>query len=121
MHSKTDMGDKIMVRIGHAVGDEHGKGRGGSPGDQTGKEVRIQDWYIRSGGWKYYLEPVDSGLANRAAHFMEEICTSNKFGYDRDDRWTGYDEIKRYGLYKHTRRSLIAAAWSCHVIVSLVC
>lgn len=86
------------VRIGHAYGDENGGGRGGKAGDQTGKEVRIQDWYIRSGGWQYYLEPTNHIRADIAAHFMEVICKSNHFGYDRDDRWTGYDLIKAEGL-----------------------
>ena len=34
----------MAVKIGNAVHDEHGKARGGQPGDQTGKEVQIQDW-----------------------------------------------------------------------------
>lgn len=48
----------VMVdesRLVHAVSDERGKARGGKPGDQTGKEILIQDYYARSGGWKYVM------------------------------------------------------------------
>lgn len=110
------------VRIGHAYGDEHGKGHGGAAGDQTGKEVRIEKWYKRTGGWQYYIEPVDMALANRAADWMERICESPKFGYDRDDRWTGYDAIKAKGFYdaKKSEFDCSSLVLSCYRFAGLL-
>ena len=42
----------MTVYIGNAVGDEHGNARGGEAGDQTGKEVKIQPWYLNKKGWR---------------------------------------------------------------------
>lgn len=42
------------VYIGNAVGDEHGRASGGEPGDQTGKELRIQPWYKNKKGWRVF-------------------------------------------------------------------
>lgn len=86
----------MAVKIGHAVGSEHGT-REGVPGDQTGKEIRIQDWYKRDGGWGCLLECTDPGLAAKAAEIMREICESPAFGYSRNKRWTGYHAIVNNG------------------------
>lgn len=37
--------------------DERGRGTGGKPGDQTGREGRIRDIYLRSRGWEWLLLP----------------------------------------------------------------
>lgn len=87
----------MAVKIGHAVGDENGGGYNGQAGDQTGREIRTQNWYNRTGGWDVYLECTDADLANRAATLMEQICASPAFGYDKSDRWTGYAAIKANG------------------------
>lgn len=87
----------MSVKIGHAVQDEHGGSTGAMPGDQTGEEIRIQNWYNRSGGWTYYLECTDATLAERAAKLMEQICNSPAFGYSKTTRWTGYNAIKANG------------------------
>lgn len=111
-----------MVRIGHAVGDENGKGRGGAAGDQTGKEIRVQNFYVRDGGWKYYLEPPTIEIGNRAAHYMLSICSSPQFGYDRDQRWTGYDAIKAKGVYyaKKSEFDCSSLVLSCYRFAGLL-
>ena len=40
-----------MVLIGGASINEYGQNEGGQPGDQTGKEVYIQPFYVHSKGW----------------------------------------------------------------------
>ena len=84
----------MAVRIGHAVSDERGGKTGGIPGDQTGKEIRIDTWYARKDGWDYYLECKDAQMAERAARYMERICAGN-FGYSQEQkaRWSGYRAI----------------------------
>lgn len=42
----------------NAVVNERGKILGGKPGDQTGREVRIDKWYKRPGGWVYNIVPI---------------------------------------------------------------
>ncbi|MDO4493824.1 MAG: NlpC/P60 family protein [Clostridia bacterium] len=86
------------MRIGHAVMNENGGARGGVAGDSTGKEIRIQQWYDRTGGWQIYLEPKERALGDLAAEWMEKICGDARFGYDQADRWSGYKEIKKRGF-----------------------
>ena len=38
----------MAVKIGSARIDENGKAHGGQAGDQTGKEVSTQSWYLNS-------------------------------------------------------------------------
>lgn len=84
------------MRIGHAVMNEYGTARGGVAGDSTRKEIRAQEWYKRE--WTTYLEPIDADVADRAVSWMERICEDDRFGYDQDHRWSGYQEIKNKGF-----------------------
>lgn len=79
------------VRIGHASIDENGHITGGKVGDQTGKEICIRAWYNK--GWDVYLECTDEEIAEKAASIMEEICRDVNFGYDQNQRLTGYNAI----------------------------
>lgn len=82
-----------MPRIVEAYSDENGKARGGQRGDQSGKEIRIREWYERDGGWSVYIECTDPLLAEAAAYNAQLIAEDGSFGYNQDDRWSGYDEI----------------------------
>lgn len=42
----------------NAVVNEKGSTTGGKAGDQTGREVRIDKWYKRPGGWVYNIVPI---------------------------------------------------------------
>lgn len=114
----------MAVKIAEAYSDENGKARGGDPGDQgtpgnTGKpsqggeEVRVKDWYSRTGGWSVYLECTDTALAAAAAENATRIANDDSFGYDQDQRSTAYKSILAAG-------SIEAAADSeldCSVLV----
>ena len=39
------------VRVGSARSNENGGVNGGKAGDQTGREVSTQPWYLHSKGW----------------------------------------------------------------------
>ena len=86
-----------MTKIAEAFGDEIGKARGGKRGDQTGREIRVTDWYKRDGGWSVYIECTDPLLAEAAAYNAQLIAEDSSFGYNQDERWTGYEEIIRGG------------------------
>ena len=88
----------MSVKIGHARQDENGRIDGPLAGDQTGREILIEDWYPRAGGWGVYLECTDPVLADRAAGFMEDICANPAYGYSQKNRWGGYKSAKNYGV-----------------------
>lgn len=87
----------VQMKIVHAVCDENGKTVGTKKGDQTGKEIRVQEWYDRSGGWKFYLEPIDPYTASKAVKIAVDVAGNIHFGYSQPNRKTGYNAIKRAG------------------------
>lgn len=113
-----------MVKIAEAYSDEAGGARGGMAGDQgtpgnTGKpsqggeEVRVKDWYNRTGGWDVCLECTDAAMGIAAASNATRIANDPSFGYDQDQRSTAYKAILAAG-------SIEAAADSeldCSVLV----
>ena len=80
----------MVVKIGHASSDEQRRAKGGKAGDQTGKEVLIQDWYLRADGWTAVFRPKDSQIAEKIAETMVQACTNNNIGYDQGQRTTLY-------------------------------
>ncbi len=96
------------VKIAEAYSDENGKARGGRAGDQgtpgnTGKpsaggeEVRVKNWYERTGGWDACLECTDVALGVAAAENALRIANDSSFGYDQDQRATAYKAILAAG------------------------
>lgn len=83
------------VKIGHASIDENGHIAGGKVGDQTTKEICIREWYNKP--WNVYLECTDIPLARAAVEYMKEICADPNFGYDQNERVTGYTSIYKNG------------------------
>ena len=81
--------------IGHACGDERGGSIGGQAGDQTGKELCIQDWYRSGNGWDTVLRPTSPVLAEKMAQICEWLCNSNLVGYDQGQRNTLYNELEK--------------------------
>lgn len=84
------------VRVGSARIDENGKVSGGQPGDQTGKEVAIEPWYLHSKGW-VLLRAKDPTVRERIAQCMEAACANENIGYNQDKSWEVYDLSKPYG------------------------
>lgn len=84
-----------MVTIGHASIDERGAARGGSAGDQTGREVCTRSWYDKK--WLCCIRAKDRKVADRIAKAMEQAVANDKIGYDQDQRTTCYDRAKEVG------------------------
>lgn len=76
----------MSIRIGHASKDENNKATGGSPGDQTGKEVKISAWY--DGGWGFLARAKDPAVAEAIAAAAEAGCNNPNIGYDQSGRNT---------------------------------
>lgn len=85
----------MAVRIGHASIDERGKAIGGSAGDQTGKEVKVSNWY--NGGWQFVARAKSEAVAEKMAAACEHGCGNPHIGYDRGGRNTLRAEAKKVG------------------------
>ena len=87
----------MTVYIGNAVGDENNKARGGEPGDQTGKELRIQPWYLNKKGWRVF-RPKSSEVAQKLVYDMKSACENDNIGYSQAKRNTLYNVSKPFGF-----------------------
>ena len=85
------------VYIGNAVGDEHGQASGGEAGNQNGKELRTQPWYLNKKGW-IVLRPKDSDSAKKIADDMRFACKNSNIGYDQKQRNTLYEAASKVGF-----------------------
>lgn len=78
--------------IGHAVSSENSN-KYGNPGDQTGREIRYDNWY--DDGWNVVLRPRSSVVADKIAKAMEQIVENDNIGYCQSDRTTLYIEAEK--------------------------
>lgn len=78
----------MAVIIGSARIDENGHAHGGQAGDQTGREVSTQEFYIHSKGW-IVARLKDAKAADTCARAMKTACSNSNIGYD---------QYQRYGL-----------------------
>ena len=83
----------MAVKVGSARIDENGKAKGGKAGDQTGKEVSMQNWYKHSKGWRVFRAK-DPNKALLIARDMQYACANNNIGYDQSQRDTLYNVAK---------------------------
>lgn len=86
-----------VVYVGNAVCDENGNARGGKPGNQTGKELRIQPWYLNKKGWRVFRAK-DSEVAKKIANDMRWACENMAIGYNQSTRNTLYNAAKPFGF-----------------------
>lgn len=84
------------IVFGSARIDENGNISGGSAGDQSGREVSTQAYYMHAQGW-YCLRPKNVDVANKIATAMQQACDNNNIGYDQNQRNTVMTQLKAYG------------------------
>lgn len=87
----------MAVTIGHASADENRKAKGGSAGDQTGKEVCTRNWYLNSKGW-VVLRCKDADKREKIAEAMEKACKNENIGYDQNQRDSLFNNVKNSGF-----------------------
>lgn len=80
------------MNIVHASIDENKKIKGGTAGDQTGKEVCVRSWYNKN--WDLVLRHPNEKIANSAANIGMQLAESNLVGYDQNERNTLYKALK---------------------------
>ena len=86
----------MAVKIGSARIDEKGGAHGGKAGDQTGREVSTQNWYLHNKGWRVYRAKTPA-VAEKIARAMERACANPHIGYDQYQRNSLYKEAAQYG------------------------
>jgi hypothetical protein len=83
----------MSVLVGSARIDENGKVSGGKAGDQTGKEVSTQNWYLHSKGWRVFRLN-DSKLAIMLAKVISDLCANNHVGYNQSENTDLWNKLK---------------------------
>lgn len=86
--------------LAHAVLNEVGGTSGGLPGDQTGGEVKRQEWYLRGSSgavWDYVARPTDPNVARVIAITAGQIADNNHIGYDQGRRLTLWQTLQTVG------------------------
>ena len=87
----------MAVIIGSARQDENGKAYGGQAGNQSGREISTQNWYLHSKGWRV-LRARDAGVGQRLAIAMRAACENKNIGYNQWRRNTLYDAAAVWGF-----------------------
>lgn len=87
----------MAVIVGSARINELGKGEGGEHGDQNGKEVAFDEWYLHSKGW-VVIRAKDPIARKKIADDMRYICENDNIGYSYNDYRRGLvNAAKPYG------------------------
>ena len=108
----------MAVKIGSARIDENGRAYNGKAGDQTGKEVSTQNWYLSSKGWRVYRAK-DSSVAEKIAQCMERACANAHIGYDQYQRNSLYKVAEPLGF--DTAKVTAACETDCSALVRVCC
>ena len=108
----------MAVKIGSARIDENGKAHGGKAGDQTGREVSTQSWYLNSKGWRVFRAK-NPAVAEKIALCMERACKNSKIGYDQYQRNTLYKVAEPLGF--DTAKVATACETDCSALVRVCC
>ena len=85
------------VLLGSACIDERGRASGGKAGNQTGKELKTQNYYLHSKGW-YRLRAYDYSVRIKISECMKKAVANRNIGYDQNQRLSLYNEAKKYGF-----------------------
>lgn len=86
----------MSVRVGSARIDERGSAIGGKAGDQTGREVATENWYLHGLLW-YVLRAKDPAAREKIAQDMEYACANPKIGYDQGQNQSLLQVAKKVG------------------------
>lgn len=106
------------VLIGSAHIDEHGNARGGQAGDQTGKEISTQKWYLHDKGW-VCIRAKDATVREKIAQAMQAACDNDKIGYDQSQRDTLYTVAQKVGF--DVSKVTTACETDCSALVRVCC
>ena len=77
--------------------DERGRYSGGQPGDQTGGECCVREWF--SSPWDCVLRWPDQALAAEAAELGRHAAANDNIGYCQAHRNTFYERLAETGTW----------------------
>lgn len=87
----------MAVKVGSARSDENKSAHSGKAGDQTGREVSTQNWYLHSKGWRVFRAK-DPAKAEKIAQDMQWACDNSHIGYDQWERNSLYKVAEKVGF-----------------------
>ena len=87
----------MNIKVVEAIGDEGGHSSGGTPGDQTGKEILLRTFKARSYPFTQHLRCTDRQMAQAAVSYGTRIAACSRFGYNQKKRWEGAKNIELIG------------------------
>lgn len=108
----------MAVKVGSARIDENGNATGGKAGDQIGKEVSTQNWYLHKKGWRVFRVK-DPVKAAKIAVAMQAACDNSKIGYDQYQRNTLYTQASKVGF--DISKVTVACETDCSALVRVCC
>lgn len=108
----------MSVIVGSARIDENGRAHGGKAGDQTGRELSSQSYYVHSKGWRVFRAK-DPAVAEKIAQCMERACANSHIGYDQYQRNTLYTEATKVGF--DTAKVTKDVETDCSALVRVCC
>lgn len=106
------------VYIGGASIDENGKAHGGQAGNQTGKELKKQKWYLHSKGWRVFRARSAEAQAKLAA-CMAAAVANKHIGYDQYQRNTLYKAAEPFGF--DVSKVTVDVECDCSALVRVCC
>ena len=108
----------MSVIVGSARIDENGRAHGGRAGDQTGRELSTQAFYVHSKGWRVF-RATSPAAAERIATAMERACANPHIGYDQYQRNTLYKVAELLGF--DTGKVTTDCETDCSALVRVCC
>lgn len=87
-------------------------------GDQSGKEVSTQNFYLPSCGYWLGFKPKNNLLGVNIARQMLDACNNNNIGYNQKYRLTGRQAYCKYGSIKDIKEPCTV---DCSSLVNLCC
>ena len=107
-----------MVKVGSARCTEAGKAINGLAGDQTGREVAEEPFYMHKKGL-YILRAKDAKVAVGLANNMKDACNNNCIGYDQNQRLSLFEEAKKVKF--NLRNVKVKCETDCSALVRVCC
>lgn len=87
----------MALLIGQACSNERGEITGGTKGDQTTREVRINTFFDGQ-VWQVIYRCKDRAKANLIGQYMADACRNDNIGYDTGStRYSCWDEAMKVG------------------------
>lgn len=101
-----------MNKFAWASIGENGKATGGKPGDQTGREVRVGDYYDFGQDNVIRFKSVAKG--RKAGKYAKALANNESIGYNQNERHTLYNLAKECGWnYKALKKALKTKKVNC--------